>query len=108
MSKTAMAWVLGIVTGTVLSFRDPIFGLLAYMFEYYNHPPLRWWGDDLPDLRWSLLIASLLFVVPASRYLANTMWPYSVRLTNFLSTIPTTTIVAAIAFGLTWQNGVRN
>jgi len=61
MSKTAMAWVLGIVTGTVLSFRDPIFGLLAYMFEYYNHPPLRWWGHELPDLRWSLLIASLLF-----------------------------------------------
>jgi hypothetical protein len=61
MSKTAMAWVLGIVTGTVLSFRDPIFGLLAYLFEYYNHPPLRWWGDDLPDLRWSLLIASLFF-----------------------------------------------
>jgi O-antigen ligase len=61
MSKTALAWVIGLVTGTVLSFRDPIFGLLAYLWEYYNHPPMRWWGDELPDLRWSLLVASLLF-----------------------------------------------
>ncbi len=61
MSKTAMAWAIGLVTGTVLSFRDPIFGLLAYFWEYYNHPPLRWWGDELPDLRWSFLIASIFF-----------------------------------------------
>ena len=61
MSKTALTWVIGLVTGTVLSFRDPIFGLLAYLWEYYNHPPMRWWGDELPDLRWSLLVASMLF-----------------------------------------------
>ncbi len=60
MSKTALAWIIGLVTGTVLSFRDPIFGLLAYMWEYYNHPPMRWWGDELPDLRWSFLVASML------------------------------------------------
>jgi hypothetical protein len=61
MSKTALTWVIGLITGTVLSFRDPIFGLLAYLWEYYNHPPLRWWGDELPDLRWSFLIASIFF-----------------------------------------------
>ncbi|RPI57466.1 MAG: hypothetical protein EHM55_01675 [Acidobacteria bacterium] len=61
MSKTALTWAIGLVTGTVLSFRDPIFGLLAYLWEYYNHPPLRWWGDELPDLRWSFLIASIFF-----------------------------------------------
>ena len=60
MSKTALAWVLGIITGTVLSFRDPIFGLLAYLFEYYNHPPLRWWGTELPAWRWSLVMGSIL------------------------------------------------
>jgi O-antigen ligase len=61
MSKTTIAWVVGLITGTILSFRDPIFGLLAYLWEYYNHPPMRWWGDQLPDLRWSLLVASMLF-----------------------------------------------
>ena len=61
MSKTALTWIIGLVTGTVLSFRDPIFGLLAYLWEYYNHPPMRWWGDELPDLRWSFLVASILF-----------------------------------------------
>jgi len=61
MSKTALTWAIGLVTGTVLSFRDPIFGFLAYLWEYYNHPPLRWWGDELPDLRWSFLIASIFF-----------------------------------------------
>jgi O-antigen ligase len=61
MSKTALTWAIGLVTGTVLSFRDPIFGLLAYLWEYYNHPPLRWWGDELPGLRWSFLVASILF-----------------------------------------------
>jgi hypothetical protein len=61
MSKTALTWVIGLITGTILSFRDPIFGFLAYLWEYYNHPPMRWWGDELPDLRWSLLVASMLF-----------------------------------------------
>jgi hypothetical protein len=60
MSKTALTWIIGLVTGTVLSFRDPIFGLIAYLWEYYNHPPLRWWGDELPDVRWSFIVASLL------------------------------------------------
>jgi putative inorganic carbon (hco3(-)) transporter len=62
MSKTAFVWAIGLLTGTVLSFRDPIFGLLAYLWEYYNHPPLRWWGNEVPDWRWSLIVALVLFV----------------------------------------------
>jgi 4-amino-4-deoxy-L-arabinose transferase-like glycosyltransferase len=46
------------------------------------------------------LVTLLMLAVPASRYLSNTMWPYSVRLTNFLSTVPTTTIAGAIVAGL--------
>jgi putative inorganic carbon (HCO3(-)) transporter len=61
MSKSALAWAIGLVTGTVLSFRDPIFGLLTYLWEYYNHPPLRWWGHELPQWRWSLIVASMFF-----------------------------------------------
>jgi len=61
MSKTALAWIIGLITGTVLNFRDPIFGFLVYLWEYYNHPPLRWWGSQVPNLRWSLVVGSILF-----------------------------------------------
>ena len=62
MSKTTLAWLLGYFGGAVLSFRDPIFGLLMYLWDYYNHPALRWWGDELPDLRWSLFSAVVVLV----------------------------------------------
>lgn len=38
-------------------FKDPIYGLVAYVADFYIHPPSRWWGATLPDLRWSLLAA---------------------------------------------------
>ena len=60
MSKTALVWAIGLITGTVLSLRDPIFGLLVYLWEYYNHPPLRWWVHQVPAWRWSLLVGSIL------------------------------------------------
>ncbi len=60
MSRTALVWIIGLVTGTVLSLRDPIFGLLVYLWEYYNHPPVRWWGNQVPDWRWSLIVGSAL------------------------------------------------
>ena len=62
MSKTALAWTLVYVTGVTLSFKDPVFGFLTYIFEYYQHPPLRWWGKELPNLRWSL-ITSIVFLI---------------------------------------------
>lgn len=37
--------------------KRPIFGLYAYLMAFYLHPPARWWGQDLPDLRWSLMAA---------------------------------------------------
>lgn len=45
-------------------YRHPIFGLYAYMASYYIHPPSRWWGKALPDLRWALLAAAVtLFAI---------------------------------------------
>jgi len=38
-------------------FRHPIYGLVAYLADFYLHPPSRWWGQFLPDLRWSMLAA---------------------------------------------------
>ena len=43
-------------------FRHPIFGLYAYLWDFYNHPSLHWWGDSLPDLRWSLLAALVTLI----------------------------------------------
>lgn len=62
MSTTALVWVIAYSSGAALSFFHPIFGLSAYFLDYYAHPPLRWWGKDLPDLRWSLIIAVITFL----------------------------------------------
>lgn len=37
--------------------RHPRYGLYAYVAVFYLHPPSRWWGEFLPDMRWSLLAA---------------------------------------------------
>jgi hypothetical protein len=39
--------------------RYPICGLFLYIGVFYVHPPSRWWGDMLPDLRWSLSSAAV-------------------------------------------------
>jgi hypothetical protein len=49
--------------GLILAFsHHPIFGLLTYLWAFYNHPPGRWWGSALPDLRWSLLAALVTLI----------------------------------------------
>lgn len=54
-------FLLVFVMGTFLSlFRGPIYGLITYVFIYFNIPSHQWWGGYLPDLRWSFISASLL------------------------------------------------
>lgn len=43
--------------------RNPIYGLYAYIAVFYLHPPSRWWGNFLPDLRWSLLAGIVTLVL---------------------------------------------
>jgi hypothetical protein len=50
------------VVAIILTLYHPIYGILLYFFEWHNHPPYWWWGDKLPDLRWSFLIAVLILV----------------------------------------------
>lgn len=40
----------------------PIFGLYAYIFEFYVHPPSRWWGTELAGVRWSLVAAIVTLI----------------------------------------------
>ena len=39
-----------------------MYGILLYFFEWHNHPPYWWWGRELPDPRWSFLVAVLIVV----------------------------------------------
>ncbi len=62
MSKTALLFAALFFGGLAGAILHPIYPLLAYLVDYYQHPPLRWWGKDFPSgIRWSLL-ASLLML----------------------------------------------
>ena len=62
MSATAIGFVGIYVLGLFLALsRHPIFGLLMYLLAFYNHPPGRWWGEPLPNIRWSLVAAIVTF-----------------------------------------------
>lgn len=53
----------------------PIWGLVTYVYVYFNIPSQQWWGNQLPELRWSLISAGILLI---SCFLFN----------NKLSTMP--------------------
>ena len=56
MSVTALVFLAVYFSGIVLAvFKHPRFGLYAYLFAFYVHPPGAWWRDDVPDLRWALI-----------------------------------------------------
>ncbi|MBI1923542.1 O-antigen ligase family protein [Candidatus Poribacteria bacterium] len=82
MSLNTIAFLIIYFLGAALALvKDPIYGLATYIFEYYNHPSLHWWGKSLPDLRWSLLISLVLLI---AYLLRSGSCPYS-----FLKAPPT-------------------
>ena len=63
MGITGIVFTLGFFATLVMSFtRHPRYGLYAYLAAFYVHPPSRWWGASLPDLRWSLLAAAVTLI----------------------------------------------
>lgn len=63
MALTAIAFLLCFLTGLGLAlFRHPIYGLYTYIAVFYLDAPHRWWGQGLPDLRWSMLTAVITAV----------------------------------------------
>ena len=71
---SAAAFVVFCLFCSAMAFiRHPIFGLYFYLASIYVHPPSRWWGYMLPDLRWALLSAgvTVLAVALAMYFVAN-------------------------------------
>ena len=59
MPKFTIFWLFVYFGGMIASFINPVYGVLAYLFEYYLRPGLHWWGQPLPDWRWNLIIGSV-------------------------------------------------
>jgi O-antigen ligase len=58
MALTGIVFLVVFVACIVLALvRDPRIGLYTYLAMFYLHPPSRWWGAFLPDLRWALIAA---------------------------------------------------
>jgi hypothetical protein len=92
MSLTGLAFAAAFFGAMGLAlFRHPMYGLYAYVAVFYLHPPSRWWGASLPDLRWALLAAAVTLIAtwripkdptreswismtPAKLLLAYTVW----------------------------------
>lgn len=62
MSLTALVWALAYIFFAATSVLHPMFGVLGYLLEYYMRPALKWWGDELPVLRYNLIISIILAV----------------------------------------------
>ncbi|MGI6656357.1 MAG: O-antigen ligase family protein [Desulfobulbus sp.] len=61
MPKYPVFFLLASTLGFALGLaRGPVYGLMAYVFVYFNIPSNQWWGGYLPDLRWSFLSAGFL------------------------------------------------
>jgi len=59
----AIAFIIFSAACAILAFaRHPIFGLYLYLGSIYVHPPSRWWGYMVPDLRWSFTSAAIVIL----------------------------------------------
>jgi hypothetical protein len=63
LSLTGLIFLLAYAGGCLAALaRHPVYGLMTYVGVFYLHPPSRWWGQALPDLRWSLLAALVTLI----------------------------------------------
>lgn len=68
MSNTALLFLLLFSAGLILAFvKHPIYGVMAYMVEFYMSPSQAWWSSEVDDLRWSLLAATLTMIAAMLR-----------------------------------------
>jgi O-antigen ligase len=88
MAVTGFLFALGFIAMMALALlRHPIWGLYGYIAVFYLHPPSRWWGAFLPDLRWSL-VASAVTLIALLRLKESEGRP------SWLSTTPARILIA--------------
>src|SRR5688572_15009959 len=109
MSFTAVIWGLLCAIGLIGAFFNPIFGLFAYLLEYFQRPALFWWGRELPDLRWNFTIATvamtayLLQRASLPPFRRETMVPLLLLLAQAANTSIVTLWAIAPELSLTWS-----
>jgi len=62
MPLTAIGFVLIFSVGALVALRKPFIGLLLYFFCFYMHPPGKYWGAYLPEIRWTFIVAIVTII----------------------------------------------
>jgi hypothetical protein len=62
MPITAVGFLLVFIIGSLATLKKPFVGLLLYFFVFYMHPPAKYWGAFLPEMRWTLIVAILTII----------------------------------------------
>jgi O-antigen ligase len=62
MPITALGFLGIFVVGCLLALKRPFIGLLLYFFVFYMHPPGKYWGAYLPEVRWTFIVAVLTLI----------------------------------------------
>ncbi len=75
MATTSLLFILLYVSGLLLAiFRNAQFGLYVYIAVFYLDAPNRWWGADLPQLRWSFIAAAVTALAAIIHSKDRTRW----------------------------------
>ena len=60
MGLTGLLFLVAFMVGCILALvRHPIYGAIVYVAMVFLDPNSRWWGQSLPDVRWSLISAGV-------------------------------------------------
>jgi len=62
MPITAIGFVLVFIVGVLITFKKPLVGIWLYFFCFYMHPPGKYWGSYLPEIRWTLIVALVTLI----------------------------------------------
>ncbi len=57
--------------------KRPIYGLYGYLLAFYMHPPGRWWGASLPELRWSFIAGIFTVILILAKNKNKKFWMFT-------------------------------
>lgn len=62
MPITALGFLAVFSIGSLVALKRPFVGLLLYFFVFYMHPPGKYWGVYIPEMRWTLIVALITLI----------------------------------------------